>query len=292
MSGRGEQRQRDLPAGLRYSVSELPIVMPKVEVISSPANPLLKEIRRAIVRGSTTEDGYCVAESFHLLEEALRSDCEVGTVLAADAVRQTVENHVKRLLRVRVAVLPGDLFQRVAGTETSQGVLALVRPPKWQLENLFRGQSLVVVLDGVQDPGNAGSIVRSAEAFGATGVCFLKGAASPFNPKTLRASAGSLFRLPFVYGMDAELACAAIQQNRLDLYATVPAGELSKRVTEADLTRKCALIIGSEGRGVSHKLRSAAIDLSIPTVRVESLNAAMAAGILLYEAQRQRTLRS
>jgi hypothetical protein len=75
--------------------------MPKVEVISSPANPLLKDIRRAIVRGSTTEDGYCVAESFHLLEEALRSDCEVGIVLAADGVRQTVENHVKRLSRVR-----------------------------------------------------------------------------------------------------------------------------------------------------------------------------------------------
>jgi TrmH family RNA methyltransferase len=266
--------------------------MPKVEVISSPANPLLKEIRRAIVRGSTTEDGYCVAESFHLLEEALRSDCEVGAVLAADAVRQTVENHIKRLSRVRVAVLPGDLFQRVVGTETSQGVLALVRPPTWQLENLFRGQSLVVVLDGVQDPGNAGSIVRSSEAFGATGVCFLKGAASPFNPKTLRASAGSLFRLPFVYGMDAELACAAIQQNRLDLYATVPAGGLSKRITEADLARKCALIIGSEGRGVSHKLRSVAMDLSIPTVSVESLNAAIAAGIVLYEAQRQRALRS
>jgi tRNA G18 (ribose-2'-O)-methylase SpoU len=116
--------------------------MPKVEVISSPANPLLKDIRRAIVRGCTTEDGYCVAESFHLLEEALRSDCEVGIVLAADSVRQTVENHVKRLSRVRVAVLPGGLFQRVAGTETSQGVLALVRPPAWQLEDLFRGQSL------------------------------------------------------------------------------------------------------------------------------------------------------
>lgn len=284
--------EREPPSGLRYPVSELSIVMPKVEVISSPANPLLKEIRRAIVRGSTTEDGYCVAESFHLLEEALRSDCEVHAVLAADTVRQIVENHVKRLSRVRLVVLPSALFQRVAGTESSQGVLALVRPPVWTLDNLFRGQSLVVVLDGLQDPGNAGSIVRSAEAFGATGVCFLKGSVSPFNPKTLRAAAGSLFRLPFAHGIDAPLACAAMKQNRLDLYAAVPSSPLSKRVTEVDLARKCALIIGSEGRGVSHELRSAATDLSIPTVRVESLNAAMAAGILLYEAQRQRALRA
>jgi TrmH family RNA methyltransferase len=121
-------------------------------------------------------------------------------------------------------------------------------------------------------------------------VCFLKGAASPYNPKALRASAGSLFRLPFAYGVDAALACAAMQQNRLDLYAAVPTGPLSRRLTEADLTRRCALIIGSEGRGVSHQLRSVAQDLSIPTVRVESLNAAMAAGIMLYEAQRQRAL--
>ena len=111
---------------------------------------------------------------------------------------------------------------------------------------------------------------------------------------TTRASAGGFHSddsLPVGFEQ-AELACAAIQQNRLDLYASVPAGGHSKRVTEADLTRKCALIIGSEGRGVSHKLRSAAMDLSIPTVGVESLNAAMAASILLYEAQRQRALRS
>jgi TrmH family RNA methyltransferase len=265
--------------------------MPKVEVISSPANPLLKEIRRAIVRGSTTEDGYCVAESFNLLEEALRSDCEVHTVLAAEPVRQTVENHVKRLSRVRVAILPVALFQRISTTESSQGVIAMVRPPVWDLDSLFRGRSLVMVLDGIQDPGNAGAIVRSAEAFGASGVCFLKGAASPFNSKTLRAAAGSLFRLPFVYGIDPELVIAAVKQHRVDFYAAVPANSVSKRLTDADLTRKCALIIGSEGRGVSHALRSVAMDLTIPTVRVESLNAALAGGILLYEARRQRALR-
>jgi TrmH family RNA methyltransferase len=161
------------------------------------------------------------------------------------------------------------------------------------LEQLFRGNSLVVVLDGLQDPGNAGAILRAAEAFGATGAMFLKGTVSPFNPKTLRASAGSLFRVPFLHGMDPELARAALQQNKVELYAAVPARPdgLLRPLGEVDLTGRCGLIIGNEARGVSGELRSAALDVSIPTVGVESLNAAVAAGILLYEARRQRAAR-
>jgi TrmH family RNA methyltransferase len=267
--------------------------MARSENISSAANPLVKSVRRAIARGTLTEDGLCVAESFHLLEEALRSDCAVKMLLAARSVESAVEAHVKRLTGIRLAVLPDVLFQSLAGTEASQGVIALIVPPSWVLEQLFRGRSLVVVLDGVQDPGNAGTIVRAAEAFGATGVMFLKGSASPFNPKTLRASAGSLFRIPFVHALDAELARAAFRQNKLDVYAGVPFSNENhvKSLVDADLTRKCAIIIGSEGRGVSENLHSGAIDLAIPTVGVESLNAAMAASVILYEARRQRSLK-
>jgi TrmH family RNA methyltransferase len=182
--------------------------------------------------------------------------------------------------------VPDALFRRISATETSQGVMALVEPPRWELEQLFRGRSLVVVLDGVQDPGNAGAVVRAAEAFGATGVIFLKGTVSPFNPKTIRASAGSLFRVPFVHGLDHELARAAIGQKKLDVWAAMPGAKTS--VADADLSRRCALIVGSEGRGVSEKFRHGAQELRIPTSGVDSLNAAMAAGILLYEARRQR----
>lgn len=267
--------------------------MARPEVISSVANPLIKSVRRAIARGSLTEEGLWVAESFHLLEEALREDCGVKVVLAARSVESAVLAHVRRLTSVRVAVLPDALFQSLSGTESSQGVIALIAPPSWELAQLFRGRSLVVVLDGVQDPGNAGTIVRAAEAFGATGVLFLKGTASPFNPKTLRASAGSLFRMPFVHSLDAELARAAFKQNKLDVYVAVPFSNENqvKSLVHADLTRKCAVIIGSEGHGVSEKLHAGAIDLAIPTVGVESLNAAMAASVILYEARRQRSLK-
>jgi RNA methyltransferase, TrmH family len=262
----------------------------KPETISSAANPLLKEVRRAIARGSLTPQGLCVAETFHLLEEALRSDCDVKTVLAAESVRSAAEAHVRRLAGIKVAILPDGLLQSVSGTESSQGVMALVKPPEWTIDQLFRGRPLVVVLDGVQDPGNAGAIVRAAEAFGATGALFLKGAASPYNPKTLRASAGSLFRLPFLAGVEPALARAALRQHRVELYAGVPAhpGGTVRSLSDLDLTRPCGLIIGNEARGVSAELRAAATDISIPTVGVESLNAAVAAGILLYEARRQR----
>lgn len=264
--------------------------MARVEVLSSPANPLLKDVRRAIVRGSLTEQGDLIAETFHLLEEALRSDLQVNVILAAESVHSAVDGHVRRLEGVRVVVVNDALFQKLAGTESSQGVIALVRPPSWNLQQLFRGRSLVVVLDGLQDPGNAGAIARVAEAFGATGMIFTKGTVSPYNPKTLRASAGSLFRIPYIYGLDGTLARAALKQNKLDVYAAMPHKSGSrKELAEIDLTRKCAIVIGSEGHGVGEALRSGALDVSIPTVGVESLNAAVAAGILLYEVRRQRS---
>jgi len=268
--------------------------MAKPETITSAANPLVKDVRRAIGRGGLTEAGLCVAETFHLLEEALRSDCEVKTVLVAESVRSAAEMHVRRLPGVKVAVLPDGLFGSISGTETSQGVMALVNPPSWKLEQLFRGSPLVVVLDGLQDPGNAGTIARAAEAFGASGLMFLKGSVSPYNPKTLRASAGSLFRVPFLHGVDPDLARAALAQNKVELFAGVPANSKKpvRPLTFVDLTGRCGLIIGNEAHGVSSLLRAAALDVSIPTVGVESLNAAVAAGILLYEARRQRMLRT
>jgi TrmH family RNA methyltransferase len=231
-----------------------------------------------------------VAETRHLLEEALRSRCRVKQVLAAESLR----DQLPPLEGIKLAILPDVLLQKVSGTEASQGVIALVEPPEWKLEQLFDGRALVVVLDALQDPGNAGAIVRAAEAFGATGAIFLRGTASPFNPKTLRASAGSLFRVPFLYGMDLAAARAAFEENSVTVYAAVPArpGAEVRAVAEADLRTPCALIVGNEGRGVGSEWLGAAQNVSIPTVAVESLNAAMAAGILLYEAHRQRSARA
>ena len=222
------------------------------ETITSAANPLLKEVRRAVARGSLTAEGWCVAETFHLLEEALRSPCEVKTVLAAEGKRAAVEALGQRLAGVKVFLLPDALFAAIAATETSQGVMALVQPREWKLEQLFKGKALVIVLDGIQDPGNAGTIVRSAEAFGGTGVLFLKGTVSPHNPKTLRASAGSLFRVPFVHGVASATALATLRQNGIRLFAAMPAVTTTSgdSLAATDFSGRCGLIVGSEAHGV------------------------------------------
>src|SRR5580693_7062104 len=193
--------------------------MSRTQTITSAANPLLPEVRRAITRNDLTDDGLSIAEGFHLLDEALRSNRDVPTVLAAESA----VTKLPHLDDTRIIAIPDALFQSIASTETPQGVIALVRPAAWTLEQIFHGTSLVVVLDGLQDPGNAGAIVRAAEAFGATGAIFLKGTVSPYNPKTLRASAGSLFRLPHLHGVDAELARVALRQHQVELFAGVPA---------------------------------------------------------------------
>ncbi len=249
------------------------------EVITSPANPLIKEIRRALSRGALTADGFCIAETPHLLEEAIRAGCDIGAVLVVAGTA------VERPPGVRVIELPERLFRSISATESPQGLITLVRPPAWTTQDLLRDPALVLVLDGVQDPGNAGAMLRSAEAFGATGVLFVKGTASPHNPKTVRASAGSVFRIPLVAGVAPGDARAAL--SNVTSYATSARAEID--AARADLRRACAIIIGSEGRGVSDAMRAGAAGIRIPTTGVESLNAATAAAILLYEARRQRT---
>ena len=256
-------------------------------MLTSPANPLLKDVRKAISSGGLTERGYLLAETFHLLDEALRSGLDIKAILASESANAAVGARAAQLEGVRTVVVEDGVFAKLGSTESSQGVIALVKPPVWKLEQMFHRQSPLVVLDGVQDPGNAGSIVRAAEAFGATGVLFTKGTVSPYNPKTLRASAGSLFRVPFVSGLTASAVRAALQQREVEVFATVrhPGAKVAPGV---DLRTRCALIIGSEAHGVSDALRAGATTLSIQTAWVESLNAAVAAGILLYEAERQR----
>jgi RNA methyltransferase, TrmH family len=254
--------------------------------ITSAQNPLLKEVRRAAARGSRTADGLLLAETFHLLEEALRSGLKVPVVLAERRVLGIVERHVSRLRDTKVYPLPDGLLESVGTTESAQGVLALVEPPEWTLDHVFRGKPLVVILDGIQDPGNAGTIARAAEAFGATGLLCLKGSVSPWNPKTIRASAGSLFRVPFVDGLDIQTVRAALKQRRVHTWIAVPRG--GQAAPQADWTMPSALVVGSEGRGVSTGMSGAGLDLHVPTTGVESLNAAVAASIVLYEAMRQR----
>jgi TrmH family RNA methyltransferase len=249
-------------------------------------NPILKDIRRALTRGALTSDGLCVAETFHLLDEALASGLDVPRVIAAERARAAVEERLERHPATELMVVADEVYTKLSATEAAQGVAALVRPRHWAIDELLPGSALVVVLDGIQDPGNAGAMARAAEAFGATGMLWLKGTVSPWNAKTLRASAGSLFRVPFIEGVDEDTVLEWLNERGVAVYVAVPRGGVEAR--QADFTRRCALVVGSEGAGVRPALRACGEDVHIATRGVESLNAGVAAGVLLYEASRQR----
>ncbi|HLH44842.1 MAG TPA: RNA methyltransferase [Bryobacteraceae bacterium] len=254
------------------------------ETLASEKNPLLKEVRRAVARGTLTDGGFAVAEGFHLLEEAIRSGREIAAVIASASVKEELLGQAPK--SARVVLVSEPIFRTLTSMEAPQGIISLVRPASWTKEDLFGHIPLIVAIDGIQEPGNAGAIVRAAEAFRATGVAFLKGSADPYNPKALRASAGSIFRLPVISGMDAGAFAAELEGKGVRMYAALPQAE--RNFSGLDLSAPCALAIGGEGRGVSETLRRAGVGARIPTRGVESLNAAVAAGVILYEACRQR----
>jgi TrmH family RNA methyltransferase len=248
--------------------------------VTSPKNPLLKEIRRAVARGGLTADGCCVAETFHLVEEALRSECRIEAVILSESASARWQAP----LHINAVIVPDELFREISATESNQGVMALVEPRPSTFEQMLVPEPLIVVIDGIQEPGNAGAILRAAEAFGASGVVFLKGSVSPYNPKAVRASAGSIFRLRHLTGADVETARERL--SNLRIFAAMPDARLT--LSSADLKGGCAVVIGSEGHGVGAGMQALAEGIRIPTKGVESLNAAVAAAVILYEAQRQR----
>jgi TrmH family RNA methyltransferase len=256
--------------------------------LTSSKNPVLLRIRRAATSGRPTDDGLIVAEGPHLIEEAIRSEWQVERVFAT---ARALGRYSQLLGSVDAEIVEVSerAFASFAATETTQEVLALVRPRYWTWADLLPSSALVVALDGIQDPGNAGTIVRSAEAFSATGSIFLKGCVRVANGKLLRATAGSIFRVPFLEGI---AAAELIEQSELDgirLYALTM--DATATLDDVDLKSRCALVVGGEGGGISRELLAAAQPVSIPTAKVESLNAATACSIALFEAWRRRNAR-
>lgn len=251
-------------------------------LITSRTNPRLKQLRAALEGLPRLSEGYIGIEGEHLLEEALRSGLDVKSVFLREDKALPVSLVLPPTLEV--IYVAKDAF--VSATETPQGVAALVTPPRHSLETLLRGKPLIVVTEALQDPGNLGTLIRTAEAFGATGVVTLSGTVSPWNQKALRASAGSALRLPIVAG-DKE-TIDLLRRNGVRILAAVPIDGIP--ATQSGLVEPCAILLGNEGAGLSAAMLGLADErITIPTPGpTESLNAAVAGSILLYEAARQR----
>jgi TrmH family RNA methyltransferase len=253
--------------------------------LTSTRNPLLRNLRRAITSGRATDDGRIVVEGPHLVEELLRSSWHLDQILITPNGRDR-HSQLLSTIDAELMEIPSRAFESLSDTETSQEIMALVTPPSHTWKDCLSGPGVTVILDGIQDPGNAGTIVRSAEAFGASGLVLLEGNVHIANGKFLRATAGSIFRLPYLEYQKRPALMANLRAANLKLYALT--AKASTSVTQADLRQPSAIVVGSEAHGVSPELLACAAGLRIPTSHVESLNAGVACSIALYEAARQR----
>ncbi len=226
-------------------------------------------------------------EGDHLMEEALRGGMVLKTVFVSE--RREVPKIVPR--GVEVLRLAEDVFGSVVETQSPQGVAALLVPPVFVVDDVVgeASDSLILIAVGLQDPGNLGTLVRSAEAFGATGVLTTPGTVSGWNQKALRASVGSVFRVPVVGVTTSEIE--ELKGRGVRLIAAVGSHDAGVTAAqEMDFTGACALMIGNEGSGLSAEwteMCDARVTIPCPG-DVESLNAAVAGSLLLYEASRQR----
>jgi len=279
--------------------SESGAVQHRLRRIEGRHNALVKALRQAFAHAERTEDGSCAVEGLRIVEEATRS----GLRFRAVFFKESAQNLAERLLpqigaNVDTLLLPDKLFDDTVPSETPQGVAALVRMKDFSLADVLERLQVgpVIVLAGLQDPGNLGTILRSAEAFGSAGVVLGEGTVSPFNSKVIRASAGSIFRLPVVTGKTAvgktagglEEISAKLRAQGVRLIAT--SSHKGTPLDQANLTGPAAIFVGSEGSGLPRAVLAQADELiAIPhTQQVESLNAGVAGSIVLYEAVRQR----
>lgn len=257
--------------------------------IESRQNARVKELRAGFKRAAAIGSALIAIEGEQLLREAVRSRLRVHTVFVSRGSEGLQDASLAD--GAELLLLPEEIFRSACATEHPQGVAALVEPPRFsidaafQLNAAFQSAPLLVVAAGLQDPGNLGTLVRSAEAFGAGGMFLLPGTVGLWNAKTLRAAAGSAFRLP-VLTLSPEEALDSLRSHGVRLLAATPRGGASP----AGLAGPVALLLGNEGAGLSSWwLEQADERITIPCPgSVESLNAAVAGSVLLYEAARQR----
>lgn len=257
-------------------------------VITSVQNAKVKQWSQLLTKKGRDAQGKFLIEGIHLVEEALASDIVIEAVLydmdkgLPRAIRQMVSHDVECI------GVSGAVLAKCSDTETPQGIAAIAEKSQLPFASLIKQRdALVVLLDGVQDPGNVGTIIRSADAAGATGIVLGRGTADLYNPKTVRATMGSLFHLPVVEADLHELLPEAAAQG-IRLVGTSLQAETD--CYTLDLKSPAWLIVGNEGAGVSPDVERHVTHRTIIPMhgRAESLNVAMATTVLLFEAARQR----
>ena len=260
--------------------------------ISSPENRIVKEAASLAEKKYRDRYGLFLIEGPNLVREAMQQGGRVRFIFTrAGAAASEIIDLIDEAEGLGLAVyeLAESLFAKVTLTQTPQDIAAAAEKRQTEAGEFFEKakDGCILVLDRLQDPGNVGTLIRSAEAMGFKGVLAIKGTADPWQPKAVRAAAGSLLRLPVLICEDADQALDLLARAGKKVYTADMDGR--EACWDADLAKNAAVVIGNEGSGAGDKLKAAASLLSIPMDgAAESLNAAVAGSIIMYESMRQR----
>ncbi len=260
--------------------------------ISSPSNAQVKNLvllqKKAKARD---EQGIFVIEGIKMFEEAKALGLIIKAYASESFYQDIIKDEPKYFDGIEYELLTDSVFKEVAETKTPQGVLATVKQAKYQLEDLLKApDACLLLLEDIRDPGNMGTMIRTAEGAGVTGIIFGDSTVDIYNPKVIRSTMGSIYRMPFYQVKDFYNTIPLIKEQGITVFAAHLLG--SSYDSEDYFKGKCAFLIGNEANGLSERaVKEADKLIKIPMAgQVESLNAAIAAAILMYEAARQRRL--
>jgi TrmH family RNA methyltransferase len=258
--------------------------------ITSLTNPKIKQWSQLLTKRGREGQGKFILEGMHLVQEALQAQLELEVILYSLEKGYPTELLERSELPCEAIGVSEAVLAKCSDTQTPQGVMAIAVKPDWSTQQVLeQPNALVVVVDGVQDPGNLGTIIRSADAVGATGVVLGRGTVDVYNPKTIRSTMGSLFHLP-IMECDLNELLPLVKKHQIQLVSTSLQAEQS--CYELDMTGSTWMIVGNEGSGVNADLQQYVSKQIIIPMRgqAESLNVAMASTVLLFEAARQRSV--
>ena len=257
-------------------------------MIISIKNPQVKRIQQLQKKSKVREEeGLFIVEGFNMAKELPKEMVEKIYISESFQKKQEL-----KLEGISEETLSDNVFSHVSATQSPQGILALVRMPKYQKESFIeKKEPYIIMLDSLQDPGNLGTILRTAEAAGVDGVIMNKECVDIFNPKVIRSTMGAIFRVPFCIAEDLQAEIALMKAKGISVFAAHLEG--IKYHNEVDYSKGSALLIGNEGNGIREEIVALADEkVQIPMEgEVESLNAAVSAAIFMYEAYLQRRKR-
>ncbi|MHB8063081.1 MAG: TrmH family RNA methyltransferase [Ruminiclostridium sp.] len=263
-----------------------------MNVIQSSQNNAIKEIKALHLRKNRDAQGLYFVEGIRFVSDAIANGQNIVKVIVSDKLESL--NGGKELIKLVTAVcndcslVSEKLFKEISDTQTPQGILAVLKKREFVFDTAIEQGDSVVILDSLQDPGNVGTIIRTADAAGVSAVILAKGCVDLFSPKVLRATMGSVFHIPIFEGLYINETIDLLKKSGYKVIASHLAGQ--NNYFDEDLTGKSAIIIGNEANGISDETAEIADKLvKIPMPgRAESLNASVAASIMIYEIVRQK----